>query len=403
MDGESLALRSFTVPTRNRFYIPPGPHFLEWTLTSNEYAVDAWVYELDYDQCTPHIELTGFPTAALKGSTFVLMPDILSESPITSYKWYFNDDPIAGASGDTLTLNSIDQSHAGFYHLQATNDSGTGESPRRKLEVWDEPLFTIGQNDLNFDFEGPGAWPLRTNSRGDSSISSPLLKPGQSASMTTLIEGPADIEFEFAAFSLIPGTRFEFLVDGVIVFTHATEGIGRLFHHEIPQSGTHSLTWRVINDNSDADANAIQFSNIKISLAILTVYGEWVQLLFAEGVSRSITHPQSDPDGDTKSNILEFLLGTDPLVADGSIAVQVVDINGQTHWQSKLDLIAWVNGVDFQFETSSDLREWVPVETDFLLKDDGQRTNVELKSPAPISTEGVQYVRIKLKYSTNNF
>ncbi len=403
MDGESLALRSFTVPTRNRFYIPPGPHFLEWTLTSNEYAVDAWVYELDFNQGTPHIELTGFPTAALKGSTFVVMPDILSESPITSYQWYFNDDPIAGASGDTLTLNSIDQSHAGFYHLQATNDSGTGESPRRKLEVWDEPLFTIGQNDLNFDFEGSGAWPLRTNSRGDSKISSPLLKSGQSASMTTLIEGPADIEFEFAAFSLIPGTRFEFLVDGVIVFTHATEGIGRLFHHEIPQSGTHSLTWRVINDNSDADANAIQFSNIKISLAILTVYGEWVQLLFAEGVSRSITHPQSDPDGDTKSNILEFLLGTDPLVADGSIAVQVVDINGQMHWQSKLDLIAWINGVDFQFETSSDLHEWIPVETDFLLKDDGQRTNVELKCPAPISTEGAQYVRIKLKYSTSNF
>lgn len=403
MDGQQLALRAFTVPTRQRFYIPPGRHYLEWRLATDYQAVDAWVYELEFDQGTPHIELTGFPTTVLRGSTIVLIPDIISESPITSYQWYFNEVPIPGATGDTLTLNHIDQSQAGIYYLQATNENGTGESPRRRLEIWDKPLFAAGQNDLAFEFQGSGAWPLRTNSRGVSSISSPLLKSGQTSSINTLIEGPAHIEFEFAAFSQVPGTRFEFLVDGVIVFTQTTEGIGRLFHHEILQSGVHTLTWRVTNDNSEVDANPIQLSNLKISLAILTVYEEWAQLLFAGNALRSITHPQSDPDGDTKSNILEFLLGTDPLVADGSIDVHVVALDGQTHWHSKLDLIAWVNGVEFQFETSSDLREWIPVETAFTLEDDGQRATVELKTPAPISTKEARYVRIKLKYSTRDF
>ncbi len=77
--------------------------------------------------------------------------------------------------------------------------------------------------------------------------------------------------------------------------------------------------------------------------------------------------------------------------------------DGLTCWQSELDLIAWVNGIEFQFETSSDLIDWTPLETDFSIADDGQRTKVELKSQTLVSSKNAHYVRIKLRYSPNQF
>jgi hypothetical protein len=59
------------------------------------------------------------------GSDAVFSVTATSDSPL-NYQWYFNDNPIAGATGATLTLGNVQESDAGSYSVMVTDGDGNG-------------------------------------------------------------------------------------------------------------------------------------------------------------------------------------------------------------------------------------------------------------------------------------
>jgi hypothetical protein len=101
----------------------------------------------------------------------------------SSFQWLFNGNPIASATGTSLTLNAADAARAGNYQVQITNSGGTTLSTAATLTVLNTALpnqtvtlgrnvsFTVpnSNNSVQWQFSGDGAsW---TNITNDSTFS----------------------------------------------------------------------------------------------------------------------------------------------------------------------------------------------------------------------------------------
>lgn len=68
------------------------------------------------------------------GSNISFHVNVLGASPI-SYQWFFNDQAIAEATGSVYSIESVEASDAGRYHVVATNDFGSATSDSATLTV----------------------------------------------------------------------------------------------------------------------------------------------------------------------------------------------------------------------------------------------------------------------------
>jgi hypothetical protein len=53
----------------------------------------------------------------------------------THYQWRFNGEPIAGATGPTLTLEELDPEDTGDYSVEVTEGARQIVTPEARLEV----------------------------------------------------------------------------------------------------------------------------------------------------------------------------------------------------------------------------------------------------------------------------
>jgi len=67
------------------------------------------------------------------GSTVILT--VTATGPLLQYLWYFNGSPIAGATNATLTLDNVQASQAGDYHVIVANGAGSVTSGTATLRV----------------------------------------------------------------------------------------------------------------------------------------------------------------------------------------------------------------------------------------------------------------------------
>ena len=72
------------------------------------------------------------------GSSVTLTASALGTSAV-SYRWFFNDALVPGATSNTLTFNSVQKANKGSYTLEAMNSSGTVLSSPVYLDVLAEP------------------------------------------------------------------------------------------------------------------------------------------------------------------------------------------------------------------------------------------------------------------------
>lgn len=388
---------------RESLYIPEGSHLFTWNLTTDYQEAEGSITDIRFIQGAPFVRIKAFSANTLQGSDIALDSETQSHLPV-AYQWFKDDIPIDGATESSLALDSITLEDTGFYRLQATNAEGSHLSEPWRLDVSDKPNFVVGQSNLQFDLEGNDPWAMRSSSRGFESITSPLLDPGESSALKTTITGPARIRFRYNAFFTSPGNRFDFLVNGQVLASFDDRSYSGQFTHEILEDGEHILEWRLSMNPFEVDSGrGLSLRDLEVETDLLSVYAEWSNLVFDELTTESDRALDSDPDGDTKVNLLEFLIGSDPLLTDGPIAVAPVTIDGVDYWRLELELIAWVNGIEFAFETSSDLETWDPVETEFDLQDNGESATLILLGRVPESLDSSPFTRVKLGFDASSF
>jgi hypothetical protein len=131
---------------------------------------------------------------------------------------------------------------------------------------------------------------------------------------------------------------------------------------------------------ADSPAQAV-FQNVLVE-PLNASYEEWQSWVFgARGVTNTaMTLSGADPDGDGRSNLAEFFLGTDPLAADASPAVSIAGPLIRLRFTERKNAAS----LGRRFWLSSDLRAWSEVTpastTD--LQDFGSRVIREATFPA---------------------
>jgi hypothetical protein len=79
---------------------------------------------------------------ALTGTTATLDARAVSTSSV-SYQWYFENDPIPGATSDTLSISPAKAENEGAYHVVATSEGGSTSSANSEVLVTDKRLYNI--------------------------------------------------------------------------------------------------------------------------------------------------------------------------------------------------------------------------------------------------------------------
>jgi hypothetical protein len=104
--------------------------------------------------------------------------------------------------------------------------------------------------------------------------------------------------------------------------------------------------------------NRVLSGNEVASLAAAGGYESWVATTMP-GIDPALTDSLADPDEDGQRNLLEFALGSDPLVADGSSFMIDRDVNGSI--SLSYPRRTGLSGLIYTVWKSEDLNTWSPV------------------------------------------
>ena len=147
-------------------------------------------------------------------------------------------------------------------------------------------------------------------------------------------------------------------------------------------SGTMSYQWRkdgvilpgatqptlTITNVQSADAGryAVQISSsggITLSRAatLAVTVGGYSAFISAHGLAGADAGPAADPDADGFANVLEYLLGGNPLIADAALAPQLSFDATANLWRLTFRVRATTTSLLWSIETSATLQSWNPV------------------------------------------
>jgi hypothetical protein len=94
----------------------------------------------------------------------------------------------------------------------------------------------------------------------------------------------------------------------------------------------------------------------------LITYNDWQFARFPAGTPAADLHETANSDGDAQVNLLEYALGTDPLVADATvIKIRVEVIDGSAYSTFSYTEMKGRSDLTYTVETSVDLVNWNPI------------------------------------------
>ncbi|OQC26763.1 MAG: Xanthan lyase precursor [Verrucomicrobia bacterium ADurb.Bin063] len=97
----------------------------------------------------------------VQGADAVLSVAAAGTAPL-AYQWRFNGADLAGATQSSLTRNSAQPAHSGYYQVVVSNAFGTVTSPAALLEIMLPPLQTLFLDD--FDSNTAANWVVNRSS-----------------------------------------------------------------------------------------------------------------------------------------------------------------------------------------------------------------------------------------------
>jgi hypothetical protein len=99
--------------------------------TGGEFTL-SWVLEPS-SATTPVLVVPPQPQGVLKGGTATFQ--VLADSPKESYQWFFNREPIAGATGSVYTVTGAKTEDVGFYSVRVSNGTRAVLSSEADLQL----------------------------------------------------------------------------------------------------------------------------------------------------------------------------------------------------------------------------------------------------------------------------
>ena len=117
----------------------PNGQLLAVTLVQNQprfYILDASLDIVFQSSTTPPPTISAQPssTTVVRGSALNLSVTATGTGTL-SYQWFFNGNPIAGATSSTLSLTNVDDSRAGTYSVRVSNGSSSVTSSAATVSV----------------------------------------------------------------------------------------------------------------------------------------------------------------------------------------------------------------------------------------------------------------------------
>ncbi len=126
-------------------------------------------------------------------------------------------------------------------------------------------------------------------------------------------------------------------------------------------------------------------------------YGAWMH---SRGLSGARMGFAADPDGDGRSNLLEFALGSDPASADSQAGPEtlLVPMDGQEYLALQVSRNAFATSLAWEAEVSSDLGSWAAgPEHTVVLRD--TPTELWVRDARPLSESPRRFMRLRVSRS----
>jgi hypothetical protein len=355
----------------------------------------------------PTVSINPPLTQVVRGGTNVTIATVSSGTPPYSYQWLFNRDVLAGATNADLSLLNVQPANSGSYSVVIFSPSGFGASSNAQVTVLTPPSITSPPTNVTvrlvhpnattnatFRVSAAGAGPLTyrwsfngspipnatnavlslndiaSSSGGDYSVevSDDNGWSRASARLTVLVL-PVIIEQPQTQVAVVGDTvniRVKAIGTEPFMFRWRKNGVGLTTPSFIPSSvysitnvnTNHAGTYTVVITNA-ATAGGTLSSNAVLTVLIDTdgdhVPDEWE---IAYNFSTNNTGDAIiDTDGDTMTNLEEYIAGTDPRDDQSYLKVDTISVAGSAtlnfiarsnktytiQYNSELALSGWVN------------------------------------------------------------
>lgn len=353
------------------WYVPEGVHMLSWDYVKDETfsaGDDAgWLDSVTFTSLnkeSPVVVRHPVSQSGYAGDKVVFLAQAAGSLPLT-YRWYKDDELIASAQTNLLTVTNITTASAGAYHVIISNRFGVAVSREASLYVFtkstavDLALNNPGLEWTNYNYQ---SWfpQIDTTADGFSALQSGPVKDNDAAWVGTSVQGPGILYFYWKVSCEEDYDALEFLVDDELV-DYISGDIDWVDSSFLIPPGQHDLDWVYVKDellNAGADAGWLDFVNF----SPLSAMDYWKYLYFTPGellLSR-ISGNDADPDHDGRNNFVEYAFGLDPRSPDdfGQLSTRVVSSDQGSYLDLNYFRRVGDPNLSFQIESSPDLKTW---------------------------------------------
>jgi len=167
-----------------------------------------------------------------------------------AYQWDKNNVPIDGATGPTLSIESVRLEDAGNYSVTVSNPFGSTTSRTAQLDITTDLGDAVEQPELPWKLGGSANWfgQINTTSDNEDAAESGSITHGEDTFFESLIPGPVSLSYTWKTSSEEFYDFLELEVDGEIVDFLSGETDWVTATIELPGEKDHLVRWRYSKD-----------------------------------------------------------------------------------------------------------------------------------------------------------